>query len=137
MNRRQVRWVATFGLGVLLAGCKDFGIEPQTPATGSPAPSPSTGISFSADVLPILTNAGCVDCHGGNGGLSVGTVALLLAGGDHGPAVVPGKADSSNLIRKLLTPPPFGSRMPFGRSPLPETSITTIKSWINQGALNN
>lgn len=116
-------------------GCKDFGTEPHAdPVT---TPPPSGVVSFSNSVLPVLINAGCTGCHGGNGGLYVGTVAQLLTGGDHGPAIVAGKADSSSLVKKLLTPPPFGSRMPFGGAPLPDASINVIRAWINQGALNN
>jgi hypothetical protein len=67
----------------------------------------------------------------------VGTVAQLLTGGDHGPAIVPGKADSSNLVRKLPDPPPFGARMPMGGARLPDASINVIRTWINQGAVNS
>jgi|WetSurMetagenome_2_1015567.scaffolds.fasta_scaffold09844_2 hypothetical protein len=118
-----------------VAGCKDLGTAPQSdPVT---TPPPSGVVSFSGNVLPILTNAGCTGCHGGSGGLFVGTVAQLLTGGNHGPAIVAGNAESSNLVKKLLSPPPFGSRMPFGGTPLPDSSITVIRNWINQGAANN
>ena len=93
--------------------------------------------SFRNDVLPILNANGCSGCHGGNGGLTVTSVGALLAGGDHGPAVVPGNADSSNLVRKLLSPPAFGSRMPLGGSPLPDASVGLIRAWINEGAKDN
>jgi hypothetical protein len=117
-----------------VAGCKDSGTEPQPDPVTTP---PSGVVSFSANVLPILTNAGCTGCHGGSGGLFVGSVAQLLTGGDHGPAIVPGKADSSNIIRKLSAAPPFGARMPFGGTPLPEATVAVIRNWINQGAANN
>ncbi len=117
----------------LLTGCKDAGTEPDL---GS-VPDPPAAPKFSSDVLPILTNNGCTGCHGGSGNLFVGTVAQLLAGGDHGPAIVPGNADSSNLVKKLLDPPPFGARMPFGGARLPDASINVIRTWINQGAANN
>jgi hypothetical protein len=134
MNRRYLR-VFLFALSGVVFGCKDMGTE--IPAQTVPVPPSGGTISFASDVLPILNDAGCTGCHGGNGGLTVATVPQLLAGGNHGPAIVPGNADSSNLVRKLLTPPPFGSRMPLGRSPLPDASIAVIKSWINQGAKNN
>ena len=116
-----------------LTGCKDAGTEPDQ---GS-VPAPPAVPKFSSDVLPILTNNGCTGCHGGSGNLYVETVAQLLTGGDHGPAIVTGKADSSNLVRKLLDPPPFGVRMPMGGAKLPDASITVIRTWINQGAVNN
>jgi len=95
------------------------------------------GTSFRNDVLPILSGAGCTGCHGVNGGLTVTSVAALLAGGDHGPAVVPGDAASSNLVRKLSPTPPFGSRMPLGGPYLPDASVGVIRAWINEGALDN
>jgi hypothetical protein len=94
-------------------------------------------VSFSQRILPIFTQYGCYDCHGGNGGLTVRTVAQLLQGGNHGPAVTPGDADGSLLIKKLISPPPFGSRMPFGSPALPDTTVQVVKTWINQGAPNN
>jgi len=121
----------------LFAGCKDMGSDPQgsTPPPGNPPPAGT--ISFSQRVLPILQRHGCTGCHGGSGGLFVGTPAQLLAGGDHGPAVVAGQAASSNLIRKLQVSPPFGTRMPQGGPYLPDTTVNVISAWINQGAANN
>ncbi len=93
--------------------------------------------SFRQDVLPILTANGCTGCHGGNGGLTVTSVGALLAGGDHGPAIVPGNADSSILVRKLFSPPPFGSRMPLGGAALSDATIDVLRTWINEGARDN
>ncbi len=93
--------------------------------------------SFTNDILPRLTRYGCAGCHGGNGGLFVDTQPHLLQGGDHGPAVTPGNADSSLIIKKLSPTPPFGSRMPLGGQYLTDTTVQVIKDWINEGALNN
>jgi hypothetical protein len=96
------------------------------------------GTSFSQRVLPILVANGCTGCHGGSGGLVVGSVASLLAGGDHGPAVVAFNAAGSNIIKKLTqVPPPFGSSMPLGGSALPAASVDVIRHWINEGAFDN
>jgi hypothetical protein len=135
MNKKRLFSLIPLVALTLVIGCKDMGIEPDAPIGTSPPPIGA--VSFSTDVLPILVNGGCTGCHGGTGNLFVGTVAELLTGGDHGPAIVPGKADSSNLVRKLLTPPPFGERMPFGGAPLPDATIGVISNWINQGAANN
>src|ERR1043165_2153098 len=82
-------------------------------STGSVPDSPpvQSGVSFRMDVLPILSRYGCTGCHGGRAGLNVGSVAGLLQGGDHGPAIVAGKADSSLLVQKISSNPPFGDRM--------------------------
>lgn len=121
---------------VTAAGCKDMGTEPQTV---QPTPTPPAGstVSFAQHVVPILQRHGCTGCHGGSGGLTVTSVASLLTGGAHGASVVAGQADNSNLIKKLLSPSPFGSRMPQGGPYLPDSTVNVLRSWINQGALNN
>ncbi len=95
-------------------------------------------VKFSTDILPLLNSYGCVGCHGSNGGLSVGTVASLLTGGTHGPAIVPNNADNSNLVKKLRSATlPFGSKMPANGGNVSDPDLQLIKDWINQGALNN
>lgn len=119
----------------ILDGCSDMGSE-ATLIVHSPPP-PTAEISFQNNIQPIFQTYGCNGCHGGSGGLFIQTVAQLLKGGDHGPAIVPGKADSSIIIKKLLSPPPFGQRMPQGGSALPDSTTNIIRGWINQGAKNN
>src|SRR5438132_1553369 len=75
-------------------------------------PSPGPGLkAFREEVRPLLT-AKCLACHGGDrkrGGLDLRRRAGALAGGDSGPAVVPGAAGQSLLYRKLAgreLPPP-------------------------------
>ena len=120
------------GIISILAGCSDMGTEPAPPATLPPGQ-----VSFSQNVFPIFNNAGCTGCHGGNGGLSVGTVQQLLQGGNHGPAVVAGNADSSVIIQKLSASPPFGNRMPQGGPYLSDNTVAVIRAWIDQGAMDN
>jgi len=125
-----------------LSGCKDMGVAPSPAATPTPPPPPpptQRTISFGADVRPIFANAavGCLGCHGGTNNLFVGTVADLLRGGLHGPAIVPGNSSGSLLVQKIGPHPPFGVRMPYGGTPLPDSTIQVIKDWIDQGALNN
>jgi len=122
---------------LLIGGCSDKGNDP-TSANQQPSPPPVTqDVSFQSQIRPIFQQRGCDGCHGGNGGLFVQTVAQLLQGGSHGSAIVPGKADSSNLIKKLSPNPPFGDRMPQGGPYLPDSTIQIIRTWINQGAKNN
>jgi hypothetical protein len=122
-------------LSILLApGCKDNGTDP---ASTPPPPAGGGTVSFKTNVLPILSGHGCTGCHGGTSGLTVGTVAGLLIGGNHGPAVVAGNAAGSNLVKKVSANPPFGSRMPVGGTFLTAAEIQTITDWINQGAKDN
>ena len=125
-----------FALVLFVPSCKDMGSEP---AGSSPPPLPPAGatVSFRKDVLPICDNAGCTGCHGGTSGLILGSVTGLLTGGLHGPAIIPGKPDSSNIVRKISPNPPFGVRMPEGGPYLDAAAIQTIKDWIAQGAKDN
>ncbi len=96
------------------------------------------GVSYMNDVQPIFT-ARCVSCHGSNGGISFADYEATTSGTgfNYGnDLIIPGNADASGLIDKLETNPQFGSRMPLGGSLTPN-EITTIKAWINQGALEN
>src|SRR5712692_6816309 len=59
--------------------------------------------SYARDVKPFLTRY-CVECHFGKepeGGLNLETFQALLAGGEHGPVVTPGKADDSRMGRMV------------------------------------
>jgi hypothetical protein len=116
----------------LVAGCAKMSDEPTVDLK-----PPGSQISFRQDVKPIFASFGCPSCHGGIAGLNVETVAGLLTGGDHGPAVKPGKADSSILVQKLSATPPFGVRMPRGGPYLSDPTLSEIKAWIDQGAKDN
>jgi hypothetical protein len=145
MKRHGVRtgiWlVAAFSATMALEGCKDMGTQPSPPQAKTTTPPPAAGatVSFAQNVRPIFANpsVGCLGCHGGTNNLSVGTVADLLRGGLHGPAIVRGNSSESLLIQKVSATPPFGDRMPFGGKPLADSTIQVIRDWIDQGALDN
>ena len=71
----------------------------QTPTT--PAAPQSTDL-FETRVRPLLLTV-CGDCHTDDekGGLRIDSREALLKGGEHGPAIVPGDADKSLLIRAV------------------------------------
>ncbi len=120
---------------VVLQACKDMGTDP----VASPVPRPAAvSVSFKNQIAPLFQKYGCSSCHGGSGGLYVTSYTQLMQGGNHGPVVIPGNADSSNIIKKLsLNNPPFGVRMPQGGPYLPDSTIQLFRDWINGGALNN
>jgi hypothetical protein len=128
--------VGAFLFLLSFAGCRDMGTAPvQAP----PEPVIQKTVSFQRDILPIFASprVGCLACHGGTNDLFLGTVADILRGGQHGPAVVAGNSAGSLLVQKIGPNPPFGDRMPFGSTPLPDATIQLIKDWIDQGALDN
>jgi uncharacterized protein DUF1553/uncharacterized protein DUF1549/cytochrome c len=82
---------------------------------------------------PVLQQ-NCVACHNDQtrtSGLSVLSRESLLTGGNRGPAVVPGKASESLLIRALrhegdLKMPPTGK--------LPAEAVAAVAEWVDRGA---
>jgi hypothetical protein len=104
-------------------------------------PDPDEEVSFSQHVLPIFQQNGCTGCHGASpppeNNLRVDSVTRLLQGGVSGPAIIPGDADGSLLIRQMSDNPPLGNRMPLGMSPVPQNQQNTIRRWINEGAEDN
>jgi hypothetical protein len=136
--KNQVVLRSAFFLGIVLGvvGCQDLGSEPPMMGAAPPVPVPVT-VSFANTIIPIFQTYGCYQCHGGTNNLDTHTVAGLLQGGDHGPAIVPGNADASLIILKTSSTPPFGDRMPQGGLPVPENVRNIIRDWINQGAKNN
>ena len=58
---------------------------------------------FESKIRPVLVEH-CYECHAGpkaRGGLALDSREAMLLGGDNGPALVPGKADDSLLIRSI------------------------------------
>jgi hypothetical protein len=93
-------------------------------------------VDFARDVQPIL-HARCAGCHSGEkpqANLSVLTRTALLAGGVSGPAVKPGAAADSLLIRRVTA---ATARMPLGQPPLTDGEIGMLRKWIDDGAVWN
>ena len=88
---------------------------------------------FEKKIRPVLI-AHCFECHSGDAqesGLRVDSVTGLLAGGDRGPAVVPGKPDESLLISAVRHSDTL--QMPATRK-LPQTIIDDLAQWVRDGA---
>jgi hypothetical protein len=115
--------------------CNDIG---STPHVSSPP------VSFVQNVQPIFNNS--CSCHSGNSpsagmNLSASSSYLQLINIQSVSScislkrVLPSVADSSTLYRKI-SGTTCGTQMPQGGT-ISNSSISTIGSWINQGALNN
>lgn len=92
-------------------------------------------VSFSRDIAPVLVQS-CTGCHGAERpqeNFSVNTFARLLAGGDGGPVVAPGKPDDSLLVKKLEGKG-GGERMPSKQPALSTEVIAKVRKWIEEGA---
>src|SRR5262249_30343240 len=86
--------------------------------------------TFREQVQPLLTGK-CLTCHGPDkkrGGPDLSRQATAEAGGDSGPAVVPGKPSESVLYKKLAA----GEMPP--QNPLSAEQVAAFRKWIEAGA---
>ncbi|MGA2247699.1 MAG: PSD1 and planctomycete cytochrome C domain-containing protein [Verrucomicrobiota bacterium] len=93
---------------------------------------------FEQNIRPVLVQH-CYECHSEEKGKNKGELTLdtrdgIRAGGDRGPAVVPGKPDESILINairqvgQLHMPPDSRGGM------LPDEVIANFEKWVKDGA---
>ncbi|MBI3822850.1 MAG: PSD1 domain-containing protein, partial [Planctomycetes bacterium] len=90
---------------------------------------------FEAKIRPVLSKY-CYECHSASAkklkaDLLLDSKAGMLTGGDHGPALVPGKAKDSLLIKALEH---AGPKMPSQSVKLPKEIIADFAKWIDMGA---
>src|SRR5207302_3231770 len=77
----------------------------------------------------------CWSCHSQekrSGGLSLATLADVLAGGRSGAAIQPGSAATSLLVRRVNGD--AAPRMPIGAPALPAGEVEILRAWIDEGA---
>jgi mono/diheme cytochrome c family protein len=91
---------------------------------------------FERDVRPILAQH-CFDCHGPEkhkGGLRLDQKPGLLKGGDSGePAIVPGSAVKSHLLKLVRSADPEEAMPPKGER-LTAAQVAVLERWIEAGA---
>jgi len=130
----------THGAGYLFGNKETTGQATET----SLAPvqselSPDTKV-FESLVMPVLRSR-CVSCHKPEkkkGGLVLSTPEGLMAGGESGPAVVPGDPEKSELLKRIHLPGDHDDHMPpKGRPQLTQVETRLIEWWITGGADTN
>lgn len=103
-------------------------------AASAHAAEAGSGEFFEQRVRPVLAEH-CYGCHGPakqKGGLRVDHGALLLKGGDNGPALVAGQPEASRMMTAVgygdvnLQMPPTGK--------LPDAVIADLRAWVAAGA---
>ncbi len=82
----------------------------------------------------------CSACHGRKkqeAGLSLLSRSDLLKGGKSGPAIVPGNAASSRLVRRIEADamPPLALRTEVSVKPVTAGELDILKGWIDRGAI--
>jgi mono/diheme cytochrome c family protein len=77
----------------------------------------------------------CVECHGADAqesNLRLDTRAAMLRGGDFGPVAVAGKADASEILRRVKSRNPEQQMPPDGER-LTESEVAALAAWIDAG----
>ena len=80
--------------------------------------------------MPILTSRCALSgCHVADGphGLDFRTYESFIAGGEHGPAFIPGNAEESEIVEQIVS-----GRMPPEGPPLSDAEVQLFRDWINQ-----
>ncbi|MCA9033411.1 MAG: hypothetical protein KDA66_21525, partial [Planctomycetaceae bacterium] len=93
-------------------------------------------VFFESRIRPVLVEH-CYSCHSADakqlrGGLLLDSSESTLAGGDSGPAIIPGQPEESLLVSALRHE---SFEMPPDRR-LPEEIINDFRKWIRDGAFD-
>ncbi len=123
---------------LLFAVASASGLESrlQPAKAGTPAGSEDVAF-FERKVRPLLVHR-CQECHSTRtkrkrGGLLLDNRASILAGGDTGPAVVPGQPAKSLIIQAVRHEHESLAMPPKGK--LPATEIAVLEEWVRRGAI--
>ena len=86
------------------------------------------------DQIEPLLGKSCVPCHNSKvkqGGLDLSTRESLLKGSEHGPVVISGNPNDSQLYKVVahISEP----AMPFKGKKLPDDDVAKISAWIKAG----
>ncbi len=136
-SRQKRPWLGTFHLLAIYARdlapaeiARNFEAGPSAGRAAAKQPPGVTSI-FEERIAPLLARR-CLDCHDSavrQGGLDLSRRESALAGGDHGPAIVPGAA-SKSLLWAMVT----ADAMPQNRAPLSDREKRALREWIDAGA---
>jgi hypothetical protein len=97
-------------------------------------PGLSEAADFFRDKVAPLLEARCLGCHDAGkkrGGLDLSTRSSAMAGGESGPAFVPGAAAKSRLVQMIAGAKPL---MPRTGAKLTTGEVALVRRWIDAGA---
>lgn len=106
--------------------------DPQHAPVDPDLPPVIATVDFARDIEPILSGY-CYDCHGPRrqkGKLRLDRRSASI----EREAIVPGDADASELIRRVLLDPLDDDFMPQDDDPLSAEQIRLLRTWISEGA---
>ena len=115
-------------------------VTPSVRAENKPGVASVASIDFNREIRPILSD-NCFACHGPDEGARKAKLRLdkregALKGGKSGdPAVVPGKPEESELVRRITTSDEDDLMPPLkSKKKLTATQIDSLKRWVAEGA---
>jgi uncharacterized membrane protein/mono/diheme cytochrome c family protein len=107
------------------------------PVFKNPVPDIAEAVVYKDLIHPVF-QARCVSCHGEKkqkGKLNLADEAGILKGGKTGKAIIPGKQDMGELIKRLTLPVSNKDHMPPKNKPqLTDNEISLIKWWLADSA---
>jgi cytochrome c553 len=112
------------------------GIAADEAATQAVPDDPAGAEFFEKKIRPILIDR-CHSCHSATaaklkGGLRLDSLETALKGGDSGPALIPGKPETSRIV-EAVTYKNVDLRMP-PKGKLPAEQIADFAEWVKRGA---
>ncbi|MGV3723347.1 MAG: DUF1549 domain-containing protein, partial [Actinomycetota bacterium] len=105
-------------------------------AVAVPGAAAGVRVDYGRQVKPVL-QARCFSCHGAlkqEAGLRLDTGHFIRKGGRLGKIVIPGRAEQSRLLLRVLAANPAQRMPPEGEALKPEEAVA-LKEWIAQGAV--
>ena len=140
--RGSLRWLGVTAAAALVAlgGLTARSARAQQTAasqaiSSQTAPSQGEKLDFNWDIRPILSD-NCFRCHGPDAKSRQAGLRLDSKESAYDQAIVPGKPQESEMIRRVSSKDP-SYRMPPPQSsakPLTEAEIAKLSEWIKQGA---
>ncbi|MCP5559393.1 MAG: DUF1553 domain-containing protein [Verrucomicrobiaceae bacterium] len=113
--------------------------KPASAPAVKPAPAPVpvvAALDFGSQVQHVLETK-CLECHNPSktkGDLLMTDLAAMIKGGEAGAALVPGKPDESEIVKRVLLPKGHDDIMPPKGDPLTPAEIANLKRWVAEGA---
>lgn len=109
-------------------------VFPCAPALASEAVD---AVDYERDIKPLLLHK-CAGCHGAirqTASLRLDAAELIRAGGESGPAILPGNASGSLLLERVTSTEADLRMPPEGEGePLTAAQAELVKRWIDSGA---
>lgn len=129
-----LRWIESGAKGAMVAGSQSDPGTLNDSDTSVAKPFEHDSIAFFKEAIEPILQDHCYECHGfrsSKGNLSLTSRESLLAGGDSGPSVIPGKPEESLLTTAIAYSSDELQMPPSGK--LTDEKIVSLKKWIEMG----